>query len=77
MEYLPGQFDQRAASAVDCVHLIDPTARMQHTEFVELLIVLTARRLRGDACEDPPLLHQSVESRERPERAQPTWSRPR
>ena len=25
-EYLPGQFDQRAASAVDCVHLIDPKA---------------------------------------------------
>ena len=28
VEYLPGQFDQRAASAVDCVHLIDPTARI-------------------------------------------------
>ena len=26
IEYLPGQFDQRAASAVDCVHLIDPSA---------------------------------------------------
>ena len=26
VEYLPGQFDQRAASAVDCVHLIDPSA---------------------------------------------------
>ncbi len=26
VEYLPGQFDQRAASAVDCVKLIDPTA---------------------------------------------------
>ncbi len=26
VEYLPGQFDQRASSAVDCVHLIDPTA---------------------------------------------------
>ena len=26
MEYLPGQFDQRAASAVDCVRLIDPSA---------------------------------------------------
>ena len=25
VEFLPGQFDQRAASAVDCVHLIDPT----------------------------------------------------
>ena len=26
IEYLPGQFDQRASSAVDCVHLIDPEA---------------------------------------------------
>ncbi len=26
VEYLPGQFDQRAASAVDCVRLIDPQA---------------------------------------------------
>ena len=28
VEYLPGQFDQRAASAVDCVHLIDPAAKV-------------------------------------------------
>ena len=26
VEYLPGQFDQRASSAVDCVHLIEPGA---------------------------------------------------
>ncbi|MBR0286809.1 MAG: phosphoribosylformylglycinamidine synthase [Bacteroidales bacterium] len=26
VEFLPGQFDQRASSAVDCVHLIDPKA---------------------------------------------------
>ena len=26
VEFLPGQFDQRAASAVDCVHLIEPNA---------------------------------------------------
>ena len=26
VEYIPGQFDQRAASAIDCVHLIDPDA---------------------------------------------------
>ena len=26
VEFLPGQFDQRAASAVDCVRLVDPTA---------------------------------------------------
>ena len=29
VEYIPGQFDQRAASAVDCVHLIDPSAQVQ------------------------------------------------
>ncbi|MBO6248897.1 MAG: phosphoribosylformylglycinamidine synthase, partial [Bacteroidales bacterium] len=28
VEYLPGQFDQRAASAVDCVHLIAPKAKI-------------------------------------------------
>ena len=26
VEYIPGQFDQRASSAVDCVHLIEPDA---------------------------------------------------
>ena len=29
VEFLPGQFDQRAASAVDCVHLIDPAAEVR------------------------------------------------
>ena len=29
VEYLPGQFDQRASSAVDCVHLIDPKAEVE------------------------------------------------
>ncbi|MBQ0126712.1 MAG: phosphoribosylformylglycinamidine synthase [Bacteroidales bacterium] len=29
VEYIPGQFDQRASSAVDCVHLIDPNADVQ------------------------------------------------
>ena len=28
VEYLPGQFDQRASSAIDCVHLIDPAAEV-------------------------------------------------
>ena len=28
VEYLPGQFDQRASSAVDCVHLIEPDANV-------------------------------------------------
>ena len=29
VEYIPGQFDQRASSAVECVHLIDPEADVQ------------------------------------------------
>ena len=29
VEYIPGQFDQRASSAVDCVHLIDPEAEIE------------------------------------------------
>ncbi|MBO4453554.1 MAG: phosphoribosylformylglycinamidine synthase [Paludibacteraceae bacterium] len=28
VEYIPGQFDQRASSAIDCVHLIDPNAEI-------------------------------------------------
>ena len=28
VEFIPGQFDQRASSAVDCVHLIDPEAEI-------------------------------------------------
>ena len=28
VEFIPGQFDQRASSAVDCVHLIDPSAEV-------------------------------------------------
>ena len=29
VEFIPGQFDQRASSAVDCVHLIDPSAQVE------------------------------------------------
>ena len=29
VEYIPGQFDQRASSAVDCVHLLDPSAEIR------------------------------------------------
>ena len=45
VEYLPGQFDQRAASAVDCVHLIDPKASIS-IKSSKLLIV------DGDATEE-------------------------
>ncbi len=40
VEYLPGQFDQRAASAVDCVHLIEPSAQIS-IKSSKLLIVDT------------------------------------
>ena len=29
VEYIPGQFDQRASSALDCVHLIEPGAEVE------------------------------------------------
>ncbi len=45
VEYLPGQFDQRAASAVDCVHLIDPKAQI-NIKSSKLLII------DGDATEE-------------------------
>lgn len=38
VEFLPGQFDQRAASAVDCVHLIDPKADV-HIKSSKLIIL--------------------------------------
>ena len=38
VEYLPGQFDQRAASAVDCVKLIEPDADV-HIKSSKLLIL--------------------------------------
>ncbi|MDR2906883.1 MAG: phosphoribosylformylglycinamidine synthase [Bacteroidales bacterium] len=37
VEYLPGQFDQRASSAVDCVKLIEPSAEV-HIKSSRLLI---------------------------------------
>lgn len=38
VEYLHGQFDQRAASAVDCVHLIDPKADV-HIKSSKLIVL--------------------------------------
>jgi len=38
VEYLPGQLDQRAASAVDCVHLIDPKADV-HIKSSKLIVL--------------------------------------
>ena len=63
VEYLPGQFDQRAASAVDCVRLIDPAADVR---------IRSARLLVFDAgTTDEEVAHvrkyyiNAVESREK------------
>ena len=63
IEYLPGQFDQRSASAVDCVRLIDPAAEVR-IRSARLLIF-------DDAVTDEELARirhyciNSVESREK------------
>ena len=63
VEYIPGQFDQRAASAIDCVHLIDPDASVR---------VKSARLLVFDESVTPEALQavrhyfiNAVESREK------------
>ena len=63
VEYLPGQFDQRAASAVDCVHLIQPDADVR-IKSSKLLI------LNGDVSDETILkikqyFINAVESREK------------
>ena len=63
VEFLPGQFDQRASSAVDCVHLIDPNAAIR-IRSSKLLI------FDGDLTEDDmkAIRHyyiNAVESREK------------
>ena len=45
VEYLPGQFDQRAASAVDCVRLIDPEAEVRIRSSRLLLLTTTSIEL--------------------------------
>ena len=63
VEYLPGQFDQRASSAVDCVHLIDPKAEVE---------IRSSRLLIFDSAVTPAELDKirryyinAVESREK------------
>ena len=54
VEYLPGQFDQRAASAVDCVRLIDPEAEVR---------IRSSRLLLLDAATTDEELARVVETR--------------
>ncbi|MEG1982720.1 MAG: phosphoribosylformylglycinamidine synthase [Alistipes sp.] len=47
VEYVPGQFDQRAASAVDCVRLLDPSAdiRIRSSRLLLFTPALSAEEL--------------------------------
>ncbi len=63
VEYLPGQFDQRAASAVDCVHLIDPKAEI--TIKSSKLIILDKEVSDEDIARIKHYFINAVESREK------------
>ena len=63
VEYLPGQFDQRAASAVDCVHLIDPKADVRIKS--SKLIILPAEVEDETIAKIKHYFINAVESREK------------
>ncbi len=63
VEYLPGQFDQRAASAVDCVHLIDPKADVRIKS--SKLIILDADTEDSVLAKIKHYYINAVESREK------------
>ena len=63
VEYLPGQFDQRAASAVDCVRLIDPTAKVSIKS--SKLIILPADTSDEVVAKIKKYYINAVESREK------------
>lgn len=63
VEYLPGQFDQRAASAVDCVRLIDPSADV--TIKSSKLIVLPGNTSDDTIAKIKHYYINTVESREK------------
>ena len=63
VEYLPGQFDQRAASAVDCVRLIDPEADVRIRS--SRLIVLDGDISEEDLARIRHYYINAVESREK------------
>lgn len=62
-EYLPGQFDQRASSAIDCVHLIDPEADVQIRS--GRIIVLDDTVSESDVERIKNYVINAVESREK------------
>lgn len=63
VEYLPGQFDQRAASAVDCVHLIDPKADVRIKS--SKLIILSGDTDNATIAKIKHYYINAVESREK------------
>ena len=63
VECLPGQFDQRAASAVDCVRLIDPSAKVSIKS--SKLIILPADTSEEVLAKIRKYYINAVESREK------------
>ncbi len=63
IEPLPGQFDQRASSAVDCVHLIDPTADVQIKS--ARLVIFEDQISEADLARIRHYMINAVESREK------------
>ena len=63
VEYLPGQFDQRAASAVDCVKLIDPKADVRIKS--SKLLILSGETSDEDIAKIKHYWINGVESREK------------
>jgi len=63
VEFLPGQFDQRAASAVDCVRLIDPEADVRIRS--SKLLVFDAQTTDEEVARVKRYYINAVESREK------------
>ena len=63
VEFLPGQFDQRAASATDCVKLIEPTAEVSIKS--SKLIILDGSTTEEQLAAIRHYLINTVESREK------------
>ena len=63
IEYLPGQFDQRASSAVDCVHLLEPAADVRIRS--SRLYIFDEGVTEAQLAEIKKYLINAVESREK------------
>ena len=63
IEYLPGQFDQRASSAVDCVHLLEPAADVRIRS--SRLYIFDEGVTESQLAEIKKYLINAVESREK------------